>query len=91
MSDESKYRVGRKLGRTIYHYDKLIGMMDTEGWASIVVAALNDYHSCPTCHGSRRKQICFRGIGSGRDSDFIDCPDCKPRPKLADEDPLGGF
>lgn len=35
------YRVGRKLGRTIYFHDDLIGLMDTEEWAREVVRCLN--------------------------------------------------
>lgn len=36
------WRVGRKVGRTIYDAnDVLIGMMDTPGLAAVVVAAVN--------------------------------------------------
>lgn len=38
---EGLWRVGRKVGRTIYEGDKLIGMMDTPELASRVVAAVN--------------------------------------------------
>ena len=36
-----RWRVGRKLGRTIYCDDVLVGMMDTPAMASNVVACLN--------------------------------------------------
>lgn len=35
------YRVGNKLGRTVYRNDKLIGVMDTAEDAALVVEALN--------------------------------------------------
>lgn len=37
----SNYRVGRKLGRTLYRGDQLIGIMDTAEDAALVVASLN--------------------------------------------------
>lgn len=36
-----RYRVGRKLGRTIYRDDQLIGMMDYPNDAGMIVNALN--------------------------------------------------
>lgn len=36
-----RYRVGRKLGRTVYDGEALIGIMDTANLAAKVVAALN--------------------------------------------------
>ncbi len=41
MTESPRYRVGRKLGRTLYRDDQLIGLMDTEVGATLVVAALN--------------------------------------------------
>lgn len=35
------WRVGRKVGRTIYDGDKLIGLMDTKEQAMLVVLAVN--------------------------------------------------
>ncbi|MGA7949695.1 MAG: hypothetical protein WCA45_05990 [Thiobacillaceae bacterium] len=37
-----QWRVGRKVGRTIYYNDGLVGMMDTPKLAEQVVAALNE-------------------------------------------------
>lgn len=37
----TEYRVGRKLGRTIYRDEKLIGMMDTVEDATYIVDLLN--------------------------------------------------
>lgn len=50
MSDVERFRVGRKLGRTVYRQlgddpdgtDELIGMMDTREWGQRVVEALNE-------------------------------------------------
>jgi hypothetical protein len=39
------WRVGRKLGRTIYRDDALIGVMDTEADAARVVEAVNNQQS----------------------------------------------
>ena len=39
--DKLKFRVGRKVGRTIYSDDQLIGVMDTVELATQVVNALN--------------------------------------------------
>lgn len=36
-----RYRVGSKLGRTIYQDDKLIGLVDTDELGALVVEALN--------------------------------------------------
>ncbi len=36
------WRVGRKVGRTIYDGDKLIGMMDTRELAELVVRHVNN-------------------------------------------------
>lgn len=36
-----RYRVGRKLGRTVYDGDTVIGMMDTSELAALVVSGLN--------------------------------------------------
>jgi hypothetical protein len=35
------FRVGRKLGRTVYVNETLIGIMESREWAKIVVEALN--------------------------------------------------
>lgn len=43
IADPSDYRTGRKLGRTIYRDDNLIGVMDTPELGALVVAALNAY------------------------------------------------
>jgi hypothetical protein len=42
---QNRYRIGRKVGRTIYEGDELIGIMDTTVKAGVVVDALN------RCHG----------------------------------------
>lgn len=39
---DARYRTGRKLGRTIYDGDLLIGMMDTPTLGAMVVRALNE-------------------------------------------------
>lgn len=41
LADEPRYRVGRKLGRTVYDHDYLIGMMDTIELGQRVADALN--------------------------------------------------
>lgn len=38
----TRYRVGRRLGRTLYRDDSLIGIMDRAEDAALVVARLND-------------------------------------------------
>jgi len=40
-----RWRVGRKVGRTLYFGDKLIGVMDTPGLADTVVRAVEAYSS----------------------------------------------
>lgn len=50
-----RYRVGRKLGRTVYRDDELIGVMDTPELGALVAEALNEHeqirrevtHACP--------------------------------------------
>lgn len=45
MSDEASmgpYRVGRSLGRTLYHGDDVFGMVDDPWHATLVVRALNE-------------------------------------------------
>lgn len=42
--EERTFRVGRKVGRTIYEGDDLIGVMDTTILATMVVTALNKFH-----------------------------------------------
>lgn len=49
----TRYRVGRKLGRTIYRDDVLIGMMDTPEDANSVVRALNNYQTSADVHALR--------------------------------------
>ena len=45
-ANEKPWRVGRKVGRTIYDAtDKLIGMMDTPELAALVTTAVNRYLS----------------------------------------------
>ena len=39
----SEWRVGRKLGRTLYEDEKLVGMMDTPELAERVCEAMNDW------------------------------------------------
>lgn len=41
MSPTCRWRTGRKVGRTIYDDDKLVGIMDTPELAQAVVNALN--------------------------------------------------
>lgn len=41
MSDGQRYRVGRKLGRTIYRDEVLIGVMDRAEDAALIVELLN--------------------------------------------------
>jgi hypothetical protein len=49
MGEHERFRVGRKLGRTVYREnqghpgdgDELIGIMDTREWGQRVVDALN--------------------------------------------------
>lgn len=45
LSDAPRpWRVGRKLGRTVYDADdQLLGLLDTRELALLVVAAVNDY------------------------------------------------
>jgi len=45
MSEQ--YRVGRKLGRTLYRGEDLIGMMDSAEDAALVARLLNAHHSGP--------------------------------------------
>lgn len=38
----NRWRVGKKLGRTLYDGDELVGLMDTEELARLVVDAVNE-------------------------------------------------
>lgn len=40
-TDEPEWRVGRKVGRTLYRHGQLVGLMDTRELAAAVVEALN--------------------------------------------------
>lgn len=51
---EPRYRVGRKLGRTVYEGDTLIGVMDTPELGTLAVDALNAYD-----HVTRRQLTYF--------------------------------
>lgn len=51
-----RYRVGRRVGRTLYQDDEIIGLMDTGEYAALVATALNHYERnhpegalCPLC------------------------------------------
>jgi hypothetical protein len=46
------WRVGRKLGRTVYDGDQLIGVMDTPELAETVVAAINQVGALPQAGGA---------------------------------------
>jgi hypothetical protein len=39
---KQRYRVGSKLGRTVYRDDRLIGLMDSEVDAKLIVRLLNN-------------------------------------------------
>ena len=43
MTDEDKavWRVGRKVGRTIYRHGQLVGLVDTAAMAAEIVEAMN--------------------------------------------------
>lgn len=56
IADPSDYRTGRKLGRTIYRDDILIGVMDTPELGALVVAALNAHDPAP-CACEHHKEI----------------------------------
>lgn len=43
------WRVGRKVGRTLYVDDKLVGMVDTPEIAAQIAAAMNNHGKCPCC------------------------------------------
>lgn len=45
----SRWRVGRKLGRTLYRDDVCVGMVDTPELAAEIVVALNAYRGGPRC------------------------------------------
>lgn len=51
----ARYRTGRKLGRTIYDNDQLIGIMDHAADAFWVVELLNRAHDAGYVHQPRRE------------------------------------
>jgi hypothetical protein len=61
-----KWRVGRKLGRTLYKEDACVGMVDTPELATEIVARMNEIArpsrglACETCLGAR--VICYRDM-----------------------------
>ena len=42
-----RWRVGRKLGRTLYKDDRCVGMVDTPELAAEIVAAMNEAADAP--------------------------------------------
>lgn len=57
------WRVGRKLGRTVYDGDQLIGVMDTPELAESVVAAVNQVGAVPQAGGALQAKPA-RGMSS---------------------------
>lgn len=49
-SEPGVWRVGRKLGRTIYRGDQIVGMADTPELAAEIVRAMNGTWLCSLCH-----------------------------------------
>jgi hypothetical protein len=47
--DLPRWRVGRKLGRTLYLNDQCVGMVDTPEMAADIVAAMNAIPRCVRC------------------------------------------
>jgi len=62
-----RWRVGRKLGRTLYLDDQCVGMVDTSAIAAEIVTRMNDTGErskrglpCATCMGAR--VLCFKNM-----------------------------
>lgn len=60
------WRVGKKVGRTIYDGDVLIGMMDTPELAALVVAAMQKRDAL-CCLREISDPCPFHGLEKGRD------------------------
>ena len=89
---EPKWRVGRKLGRTLYVGEQCVGMVDTKELAAAIVARMNERIppprglACDTCRGAR--VMCFDEGGTKAPCRFPDnsgrcpntghhtCPEC---------------
>lgn len=72
------WRVGRKVGRTVYDGDRLIGMMDTPAQAALVVDAVNRHRR--QCEEEGRIYPCdecgvLRTKGEGGTT-FTVCDEC---------------
>jgi hypothetical protein len=65
---EHGWRVGRKVGRTLYEDDELIGVMDTRELAAEVVAAVRRLAAVLDLHRPDQYGRCSycRDVGNGR-------------------------
>lgn len=62
------WRVGRKLGRTIYRNDVCVGMVDTEALAHEIVNRMNEPHWCNECEGvGEHESWCSAAVRGGHD------------------------
>jgi hypothetical protein len=79
------WRVGRKLGRTLYRDDVVVGMVDTPEIAAAIIEAMNA--AAAFAHEPARKAVCGTCGGTTAVSTgsivcgqaWITCPDCAPR------------